>query len=335
MLASPRRKPGKGADAITEDHRLATRLLLLQARNANTGVTDPDKILDLFQDHGEHMLPVRSLVPIRASGTGGWLGVDWFRRSGYSPIQLEQHVDCHQHGSMWRAAFEDLLATTLDKPAAARAIWEGGVEDEGVYKAWGAPGIDWMLGLQTRGLLPPQLPSLYNISAVEKRKLDRVFGKVVLGKDLWTPYGKGVKRDFEKLVGAIASLEMGDLAVKEEEGRAETELELYEYFADQERSEVEEHMKKSEDDRQTEAQDKLEARKTDDMLTQSVVVATLTTTETTVLPDGTSHSRRVLKQRFTDGREEIKEEVSSSWDGDKAGVAADADNADRSRWFWT
>ncbi|KAF1346291.1 hypothetical protein BDV97DRAFT_39358 [Delphinella strobiligena] len=323
LLESPARKPGQGNVAVTEDARQAARALLLQARNANVGLTNPDKILDLYQDHGESMLPVTGPVPIRASGTGGWLGIDWFRKNPYSPIQLEQHEQAHKHGSMWRAAFEDLLAATLDKKQTAREVWEGVTESESTYKGWGAPGMDWMLGLQCRGLLPPQLPSLYNISPAEKKKLDRVFGKIIAGSMLWTPYGKVVKRDFEQLARVIASPELDDVAVKAAT-QPETELDMYEHFMEGPLS------KEEEQPDEQETTDKNMAGK------MPSVVATLTTTETTTLPDGTSQTRRTLKKRFADGREDIEEEVScTSQNGDGAVDTENAGKKDKGGWFWT
>lgn len=326
LLESPTRKPGQGSDAVGEDARQAARALLLQARNANMGIANPDKILDLYQDHGENMLPVAGPVPIRASGSGSWLGIDWFRKNPYSPIQLEQHEHAHTHGSMWRAAFEDLLAAALDKEQRAREVWEGSVDSESLYKAWGAPGMDWMLGLQCRGILPPQLPSLYNITPVEKKKLDRVFGKIIGGANLWTPYGKVVKRDFEQLSRVIASPEMDDLAVKSV-AQPESELDLYEHFMGTSKEQAESQSPQPIDQKERPSQIKVEGK--------ASVIATMTTTEMTVLPDGTSHSRRVLKKRFADGREEILEEESSGKEGSLGDGGANADKKDKSGWFWT
>lgn len=325
LLESPLRKPGQGADAVTEDTRQAARALLLQARNANMGA-NPDKILALYQDHGDSMLPVVGPVPIRASGTAGWLGIDWFRKNAYSPIQLEQHEHTHQHGSMWRAAFEDLLATALDKEPSSREVWEGSVDDEGQFKAWGAPGMDWMLGLQCRGLLPPQLPSLYNITPAEKKKLDRVFGKIIAGTNLWTPYGKVVKRDFEQLARVIASPEMDDIAVKAVV-QPENELNLYEKFGDEEKNEKSEPKVS-----RKQGGDRNDMEKSKFVENKNSVVATLTTTKTTVLPDGTTTTRRVLKKRFADGREETNEEVSSGQDGSQSGAG---EKNDKGGWFWS
>ena len=182
--------------------------------------------------------------------------------------------------------------------------------------------MDWMLGLQVRGLLPPQLPSLYNISSAEKKKLDRVFGKVVVGKDLWTPYGKSVKRDFERLAGVIASLELGDLAVKLD-STPESELDVYEHFHEEE---------DKEDIKESEGRERVRDEVVD---SKPPVVSTLTTTETTVLPDGTIYSRRILKQRFADGREESNEEVSSGRSDKTNDDGTNAYDKNRNGWFWT
>ncbi|KAK3075771.1 hypothetical protein LTR53_000596 [Teratosphaeriaceae sp. CCFEE 6253] len=90
-----------------------------------------------------------------------WLSIDWFKRSPYSPINLEHHPDLLDTSGKWRAAFEDLLNAALDKPMTSRDQ-VGFRPPHGVpHSTRNAPGLDWMLSLQCRGVLPPQLPLLY------------------------------------------------------------------------------------------------------------------------------------------------------------------------------
>lgn len=145
LISSKQRRPGIGGLA-TEEALQAARALLLQARNFNAGV-DPDCILALYQDHGESMIPVKGMpmsgLPIRTStSVSTWLGIEWFRHSPYSPIQLEQHEQGHEHGSMWRAAFEDLICAYLDKEQVARDAWAGKVDNQRLYASWAQSGLD-------------------------------------------------------------------------------------------------------------------------------------------------------------------------------------------------
>lgn len=95
-----------------------------------------------------------------------WLSVEWFKRSPYSPVRLGDEMapfrsDWVSDDEVWRAAFEELICATLDRPM-------NSTERVGVRAPFGTgqsthdgPGLDWMLSLQCRGILPLQLPGLY------------------------------------------------------------------------------------------------------------------------------------------------------------------------------
>ncbi len=97
-----------------------------------------------------------------------WLSIEWFKRSPYSPVRIEE-----QGGKMnWRAAFEDLLCGALDKPMVSGE--KIGVRPFGKPQStYRGPGLDWMLSLQCRGILPPQLPFMYRCEAVTKYNMNR------------------------------------------------------------------------------------------------------------------------------------------------------------------
>jgi hypothetical protein len=334
LLGAPERRAYLGGP-ISEEARQAARVLLLQARNASFGV-DPRKILSLYQDHGQGMMPVHSKFPIRTTTSNTtWLGIDWFRHSPYSPIQLEQHSTAHQHGGKWRAAFEDLLCSHLDKPQVAHEAWRAedsiaasDPDNQTLYNHWAQPGIDWMLGLQCRGILPPQLPSLYNITPLETKKLDRVFGKIVSGvSNFWTPYGRSVYEDFTQLARIVAS---GNL-------KPDTELDMYENLWKGEYGRNEAEDSKSE---AVPINFSSTALSTSEETQKPSVISVMTTTESRTMPDGSVYTKRVLKKRFSDGTEENREEESTghpdnenksgSGDGahDLLGKKGDA------VWFW-
>lgn len=95
--------------------------------------------------------------------TSRWLSIDWFKHSPYSPVNLEANSAMAKYETKWRHAFEDLLEAALDKPMTSRERF--GFRSEalsGPVSTWRGPGLDWMLSLQCRGILPPQLPSMYS-----------------------------------------------------------------------------------------------------------------------------------------------------------------------------
>ncbi|KAH0361386.1 hypothetical protein KCU65_g8758, partial [Aureobasidium melanogenum] len=343
LLGAPERRSYLGGP-ISEEARQAARVLLLQSRNASFGV-DPKKILSLYQDHGQGMMPVHSKFPIRTTTSNTtWLGIDWFRHSPYSPIQLEQHSTAHQHGGKWRAAFEDLLCAHLEKPQVAHEAWKAedtiaasDPDNQALYNHWAQPGIDWMLGLQCRGVLPPQLPSLYNITPLETKKLDRVFGKIVSGvSNFWTPYGRAVYDDFTQLARIVASPDVEDLVVRSKV-QPDTELDMYEtlwgpkedYGKDD--TETPRSLTTSNNDLSTSHPKNEEAEKPS-------VIAVMTTTEMRTMPDGTVYTKRVLKKRFSDGTEENREEESTGPpDSDDKSGSGDVGHELQDRkggWFW-
>ena len=165
--------------------REAVYQLLLQAYKKNQHVP-ADKILNLYRDNewsfggldkfanpmlsfgGACYYKPETVENLPSTARWGWpapspqwLSVDWFKRSPYSPIRLERHPDLEDKGAKWRAAFEDLLSAALDKPM----VTEEKIGYRSLYgkpqSTYYGPGLEWMLSLQCRGILPPQLPSLY------------------------------------------------------------------------------------------------------------------------------------------------------------------------------
>ncbi|KAG9828807.1 hypothetical protein KCU68_g13976, partial [Aureobasidium melanogenum] len=343
LLAAPERRPYLGGP-ISEEARQAARVLLLQARDASFGV-DPRKIFSLYQDHGQGMMPIHSKFPIRTTTSNTtWLGIDWFRHSPYSPIQLEQHSTAHQHGGKWRAAFEDLLCAHLDKPQVAREAWEAedsiaasDPDNQTLYNHWAQPGIDWMLGLQCRGILPPQLPSLYNITPLETKKLDRVFGKIVSGiSNFWTPYGRTVYEDFTQLARIVASPDVEDLVVRSN-SQPDTELDMYDrlWMTKEDHGKDETEASKSS---ATSNNDLPAPSPKNEEAEKPSVIAVMTTTEKRTMPDGSVYTKRVLKKRFSDGTEENREEESTGPpDSDDKSGSGDGGHELQDKkggWFW-
>jgi hypothetical protein len=91
-----------------------------------------------------------------------WLSVNWFKHNPYSPVNLEVDPMLAKYDTKWRHSFEDLLEASLDKPMTSRD--KSGIRpfSKTTRSTWHGPGRDWMFSLQCRGILPPQLPSMYS-----------------------------------------------------------------------------------------------------------------------------------------------------------------------------
>ena len=216
--------------------REAVYQLLLQAFKRNQDVP-ADKIMNLYSDNewnfggldkfanpmlsfgGACYYKPETVENLPSTARWGWpapspqwLSVDWFKRSPYSPIRLETYPGLEEEGCKWRAAFEDLLSAALDKPMVSE-------EKVGIRSLYGkpqstyyGPGLEWMLSLQCRGILPPQLPSLYKPVSVfdgfDEVKRPRMatfmhdIHQIITSKSA-TMYPL-VKRDLEALVDEVS-----------------------------------------------------------------------------------------------------------------------------------
>lgn len=175
----------RASEGEKKDVQAAVFLLMRESLERNRRVS-PQKILDLYRDDEwnfgslDHFAtPMLSFggacyykpetvenLPSTAQwgwplATHRWLSVEWFKRSSYSPIRLESHPDLSDKGEKWRAAFEDLLLISLDKPMQTTEKIGQRVPHGKPQSTYHGPGLDWMLSLQCRGILPPQLPNLY------------------------------------------------------------------------------------------------------------------------------------------------------------------------------
>lgn len=144
-----------------------------------------------------------------------WLSIDWFKNSIYSPTNVEKDAlrggMALKHASPnWRAAFEDLLCVTLGKEMGSAEL-EGQRPPFGeTQSTWRGPGLDWMLSLQCRGILPPQLPSWYRSGGWKSQRrgqgaltaLEGIRGSWADEVGRWGP--RTAEMEFAELVREIA-----------------------------------------------------------------------------------------------------------------------------------
>ena len=132
-----------------------------------------------------------------------WLSIPWFKHSPYSPINLEHHPVLEGQQFKWRPAFEDLLDASLDKPMLSQEQF-GFRPPQGLAQSTrSGPGLDWMLSLQCRGILPPQLPFLLSFQHVTKERVDHVLKQ----DDQTSPriFRKLLSHDVDLLVDEVAT----------------------------------------------------------------------------------------------------------------------------------
>ncbi|USW51578.1 hypothetical protein Slin15195_G048970 [Septoria linicola] len=176
----------------------------------------PSRVKALYRDDsgGPGVLDMIESLSMISPEQPRWLSVDWFKRDPYSPVRLEAHPALGRHGAKWRAAFEDLLKASLDKPV-------GSIERVGMRVPYGrpqstyyGPGLDWMLSLQCRGILPSQLPRYYGSSEASDTIRMAVYPSVMLGakhllsaKSLASlqPADTVLAADFQDLVSAVGT----------------------------------------------------------------------------------------------------------------------------------
>lgn len=150
-----------------------------------------------------------------------WLSVDWFKRSPYSPVRLEAHPDLTKDGGKWRAAFEDLMLSAMDRPMLG--------EDDRESRL---PGLKWMLSLQYRSVLPPLLPRFYSDISARRRLQHTSIGDIIYECKAppWgvieRPWQDSLTQDFAELRDAITQCET--LEELKTLSSPRTELDIYE-----------------------------------------------------------------------------------------------------------
>lgn len=256
-----------------------------------------------------------------------WLSFNWFKHSPYSPIQVEG-VDglCDPK---WRAAFEDLLDVSLDGPLRRRAS----PSTRSGSRCSRTVGLEWMLGLQVSGTLPPRssgrcrpsgnpcdpdscgflircpktspvLQSEYRELVEDIRLLD-LCGETV-----------GIVSNIEKLLSmpedskTVQSTGPGE-SIKVFVAKDITGAEEHPHDPALQPCNTGERLSptaeiSSIDERSAQFRRLERARQT--------ISLTLKSTYTTRLPNGTVTTRTVFKRQFEDGTEDIQEDVYTSHD---------------------
>lgn len=191
--------------------------------------------------------------------------------SPYSPLRLEQQGGFRERSSMWRDAFEDLLAVQAGQGLPQMPRERTGDREQGAG--------EWVAALLAHGLA-----------------------------DGWTRMDDGGR---SQPGGDHMAMESDTRHPESDaEDDAATELDLYErYFASPTTPAVRAAATNSSASAQGTSSSNLETPSVSNMEENPSVISALTTTERKVMPDGTVHTKVVLKKKFADGREESSETV--------------------------
>ena len=248
--------------------------------------------------------------------------VNYMLYSAYSPYHLERGETTRAYGSRWRDAFEELL----DYEA-------GETDSEERQRFSSAPSLS--------PLRPCNESSPVNLLDIMKQLRDWATERR-LEPDAW----------FE---------ELGSRQPEHDIGKDEmTELDLYERLLNREHSERTNHSSPPTNSLETATVTVPDAHALCNPPNRSEslgIISTLTSTERITMPDGTVHTKVVLKKRFADGREESSETMHTTQGGtqvkatnsailERASSSTGSENArpddkeaklksERKGWFWS
>lgn len=218
--------------------------------------------------------------------------------SPYSPIQLEQHGALNNPGVRWREAFEDLLA-----------VQNGEKLDSTRAQSNSVPSLDWVKGMIGLAMCKRDQDRDEEDSDFNSHNFGSLPGRTVRFR---------TTREFEddEADRYQAEEDCPQCACAED---LDTEMDLYSLFLGAQGMSLNEELPSNEasSDPQPESRSKPFSHPQHDFnLTETdgkkpSILSTLTTTERSTLPDGTTHTKVVLKKRFSDGREESTETMST------------------------
>ena len=272
------------------------------------------------------------------------LGRDWFdfplwspaylTSSPYSPLRLERIKPFCSQGDKWRHAFEDLIAfetgTSMpeegSRPKHQREwCWMSSMMERGCL-ANGWKKSDLSIENENdssifKGFYFPAYPEEEHDSSMIRASGEHTAEDETCQQDtddmasLTSTLRRGILGDGWKGLNQLFQDEV-DSSSSYQESRPEktelAELDLYEKFLDgQENPQppTESSSSSSSSSSFNSVQPSLSPH-----ADKPSLVSTLTTTERSTLPDGSTHTKVVLKKRFSDGREESSETVHTAYD---------------------
>lgn len=224
----------------------------------------------------DHLPVMRSGFDLLSGRPQLWRpSLEFLTGNRYSPLVLEQQ----EHGAKWRQAFEDLLEVENGKESSRTHLPNVNTKRE--------PPEDWLRRLIAKDMI------------AIRRDTWSLMDDHVGTFGLFHGLGSGFQRHGSPETPFHDSKR--DKYTQKGEEPA-TELDLYEYFLGDRSSTPAHHTQRT----QTTTQE-IRDRPQQDTNEKPSIIATMTTSERTMLPDGTVITKKVLKKKFSDGTEETQE----------------------------
>ena len=237
--------------------------------------------------------------------------------SPYSPLAVENQLrKAGERANLrWRHAFEDLILLnkgySMDDMRCRSNTKDRQSDRQGQSAALTTPGIDWVSDLITNGIFGNWRPSKKGWSCDWSGNNGECKFQLSdeIGMRAWEMPRIGLSTHGH---GDEESTESYHQEKEERASDEVTELDLYEYFLEdrnrsmssgQQSSTLPPPIRHSSPNVPVNGK----APSSPSEASPPSIISTLTTTERQVLPDGTVHTKVVLKKRFADGREESNE----------------------------
>ena len=252
--------------------------------------------------------PARDSPTDHTAGTGetifapGWLN-DYLSNSPYSPVQVECDPALRAYGTRWRRAFEDLVDATTEKPldGPRSRHFSPTYRDECMSGPgrWIAACVRrWGDQLHHHFDVPFEMPHLSPTCVLLQERMRRL-EESLAEREAAEAWGEDTELDaYERSRGAQPA--------KRGSGASNGELALW----------LLSHSMRQPEGWRSKADD---AEVAENELEEgdgvNSVVATVTTTETVVEPDGTTRKRTVLRRRFADGSEKETQTDETTYGG--------------------
>jgi len=239
---------------------------------------------------GVHLPPTILAAPVLGAQLSS-VPIAYLLYSPYSPVRLEQQRALRGHGVHWRESFEDLLAVQNGEEISSECDHDSSVTP-----------VDWV-----RRMIGLAMCKRDQDKDEEERDANLEVLSSILGR---------VRRPEHDAREGSGSQAYEDFDQDESGEEQVTELDLYKHFlgmqgissnADSSSSEPSPSNSQPQSQSRSFAHLQHDSNPAETDGKKPSILSTLTTTERATLPDGTTHTKVVLKKRFSDGREESTE----------------------------
>lgn len=249
---------------------------------------------------GVHLPPTILAAPVLGAQLSS-VPIAYLLYSPYSPVRLEQQPVLRDHEVRWREAFEDLLAVQNGEQVSAECGHDSPL-----------PSVDWVRRMIAIAMCKRDQDKEEEDRDIKSQTLSRNPGRMVHFTIARQPGSDAHEEDESRAHDDFDQDESGE--------EQDTELDLYKhllgiqwnslnagFFSEESPSTTSQSHSQSQSF--THLQHSSKPTEMDDK--KPSILSTLTTTERTAFPDGTTHTKVVLKKRFSDGREESTETMAT------------------------